>query len=192
VKNFDIWDSVVSCNVKLRLVNSGLQLETHYAGDMPRSPLSRLECSVANTVEIVNDPWTVLILRDAFQGLRRFDQFVESLGIARNTLASRLDRLVTEGLMEMVPYQDRPVRHEYVLTDRGKDLFDVLMTLWSYGERWNPPSDPGHQRAIHLDCGEDASAVTHCGYCGERLTRKDVRIFPPNPIAERIASASTA
>jgi DNA-binding HxlR family transcriptional regulator len=157
---------------------------------MSGSPLSRLECSVANTVEIVNDPWTVLILRDAFQGLRRFDQFVESLGIARNTLTSRLDRLVKDGLMEMVPYQDRPVRNEYMLTERGKDLFDVLMTLWAYGERWNPPSDPDHQRAIHIGCGQEANAVTHCGHCGERITRRNIRIKPPNPVAERATTAS--
>lgn len=159
---------------------------------MPRLSLSHLECSVANTVGIVNDPWTVLILRDAFQGIRRFDQFVESLGIARNTLTSRLEGLVANGLMEMVPYQNRPIRHEYVLTERGKDLIDVLMTLWSYGERWNPPSDPGHQRAIHVDCGEEADAVAHCRHCGERLTRKNVRIVPPNPIVERSRAAASA
>lgn len=159
---------------------------------MPRNSLSRLECSVANTVDIVSDPWTVLILRDAFQGIRRFDQFVESLGIARNTLTKRLERLVADGVMKTIPYQDRPVRYEYVLTERGKDLMDVLMTLWSYGERWNPPSDPDHQRAIHLDCGEEAAAVAHCGHCGGRLTRKNVRIVPPNPVAQRSPAETSA
>lgn len=159
---------------------------------MSRTSLSRLECSVANTVEIVRDPWAVLIFRDAFQGIRRFDQFVESLGIARNTLTTRLEQLVAGGLMEMVPYQDRPMRYEYVLTEKGKDLMDVLMTLWSFGERWNPPSDPDHQRAIHLDCGEEADAVAHCGSCGERLTRRNVRIVPPNPVAQRTVAETTA
>src|SRR5688572_11004383 len=97
---------------------------------MPKRSLSHLECSVANTVEIVSDPWTILVLRDAFQGVRRFDQFVDSLGIARNTLTSRLEHLVATGLMRTEPYQDNPVRYEYRLTDKGKDLFDVLMTLW--------------------------------------------------------------
>ena len=149
---------------------------------MARKSLAHLECSVANTVEIVNDSWTVLVLRDAFLGVRRFDEFVGSLAIARNTLADRLERLVASGLLSAEPYQHNPVRHEYRLTERGKDLFDVLMTLWSYGERWTPPPDPDHQRAIHLTCGNEAHAVAHCGHCGERLTRRNVRIEPLLPV----------
>jgi DNA-binding HxlR family transcriptional regulator len=149
---------------------------------MARTSLAHLDCSVANTVEMVSDPWTILILRDAFQGVRRFDQFVESLGIARNTLTSRLEGLVGDGIMRADRYQDKPVRYEYRLTERGMDLFDILMTLWSYGERWNPPESPGRQRAIHLDCGDDADAVAHCGSCGERITRRNVRVEPPNHV----------
>lgn len=156
---------------------------------MPRSDFSHLECSVANSAEIVSDPWTVLVLRDAFQGVRRFDQFVESLGIARNTLASRLERLVGDGMMIADPYQDNPVRYEYRLTEQGKDLIDVLLTLWSYGERWNPPANPQRQRAIHVDCGHEADAVAHCGYCGERLTRRNVRIEPPNEVVTKVGRA---
>ena len=159
---------------------------------MPRTSLTHLDCSVANTVEVVSDSWVVLVLRDAFQGIRRFDQFVESLGIARNTLANRLERLIEAGMIEAVPYQEKPVRYEYVLTEKGKDLFDVLMTLWAYGERWNPPADPDHQRVIHVDCGHEADAVTHCGHCGERISRRNVRIVPPNPVAEQIAAAAAA
>lgn len=145
---------------------------------MARKSLAHLECSVANTVEIVNDAWTVLILRDAFLGIRRFDEFVNSLGIARNTLTDRLDRLVRTGILAAEPYEERPLRYEYRLTEKGKDLFDVLMTLWSYGERWTPPPNPDHQRVIHLDCGQEANAVAHCAHCGERLTRRTVRIVP--------------
>jgi len=159
---------------------------------MARTSLAHLDCSVANTVEMVSDPWTILILRDAFQGVRRFDQFVESLGIARNTLTNRLERLVGDGIMRTDPYQDKPVRYEYRLTERGKDLFDVLMTLWSYGERWNPPDSPGRQRAIHLDCGHDADAVAHCGSCGERITRHNIRIEPPNEVLVGTAQTDEA
>lgn len=143
---------------------------------MARKSLDHLQCSVANTAEMVKDAWTVLILRDAFLGLRRFDQFVDSLGIARNTLAARLERLVGAGIMSAEPYQERPVRFEYRLTEKGKDLFDLLMTLWSYGEKWAAPTDPDRRRVIHQDCGHEANAVVHCGYCGERLTRHNVRI----------------
>lgn len=149
---------------------------------MARKSLAHLQCSVANTVEVVSDSWTVLVLRDAFLGVRRFDEFVESLGIARNTLTDRLERLVAAGMLEARPYQERPRRHEYRLTEKGKDLFDVLMTLWAYGERWNPAEDPDRQRAMHLDCGHEAEAVAHCGHCGERLTRRNVRIEPTLPL----------
>lgn len=159
---------------------------------MARKSLAHLECSVANTVEIVNDSWTVLILRDAFLGVRRFDQFVTSLEIARNTLTDRLERLVGAGMLDAVPYQDNPVRYEYRLSEKGKDLFDVLMTLWAYGERWNPPANPDHQRAIHIDCGQEANAVAHCGHCGERLTRRNVRIEPPLPVVVAARARATA
>lgn len=146
---------------------------------MSRKSLQHLECAVANTVEMVNDAWTVLILRDAFLGVRRFDEFVDDLGIARNVLTDRLERLVANEMLETRLYQERPPRHEYRLTEQGKDLFDVLMTLWSYGERWKPPADPNRQKVIHVTCGREAHAVAHCGHCGERLTRREVRIEPP-------------
>lgn len=142
---------------------------------MSRKSLAHLECSVANAVEIVNDAWTVLILRDAFMGVRRFDEFVASLGIARNTLTDRLERLVSSGVLVTAPYQEHPPRHDYRLTDMGKDLFDVLMALYSFGERWTPAASPDRQRVIH-DCGHEAAAVTHCANCGERLTRRNVSI----------------
>lgn len=137
---------------------------------------------MANTVEIINDSWTVLVLRDAFLGVRRFDEFVTSLGIARNTLSDRLDRLVASGMLGTEQYQDNPPRVEYRLTDQGKDLFDILMTLWSYGERWNPPLDPEHQVVVHTTCGHEADAVSHCAHCGERLTRRNVSIEPTLPV----------
>ena len=127
---------------------------------MPRKSLQHLECAVANTVEMVNDAWTVLILRDAFLGVRRFDQFVDDLGIARNVLTDRLERLVADGMMETRLYQERPPRHEYRLTEQGKDLFDLLMTLWSYGERWKPPTGR-RQKVIHSTCSHAAIAFRH-------------------------------
>lgn len=165
-----------------------MQLETDYAAGMARKSLTHLECSVANTVDVVNDSWTVLILRDAFLGIRRFDQFVESLSIARNTLTSRLEQLVANGLLEPIPYQDNPIRYEYRLTEKGKDLFDVLMTLWAYGERWNPPADPDHQRVYHVDCGQEAIAVSHCSHCGEQLTRRNVVIGSPSEVLTTVSA----
>jgi DNA-binding HxlR family transcriptional regulator len=159
---------------------------------MARKSLKHLECAVANTVEMVNDAWTILILRDVFLGVRRFDEFVNDLGIARNILTDRLESLLANGMLETRLYQERPPRHEYRLTDQGKDLFDVLMALWSYGERWKPPSDPHHQKVIHVPCGHEAQAVAHCGNCGERLTRRDVRIEPALPVVQDRVVTSAA
>ena len=93
-------------------------------------------CSVARTLEIVGERWTWLIVRDAFLGLTRFAEFQRSLGIARNVLADRLGRLVEHGILERVPYSQRPVRYEYRLTEKGRDLFTALNALRQWGDRY--------------------------------------------------------
>ena len=93
-------------------------------------------CSVARTLEIVGERWTWLIVRDAFLGLTRFDEFRTSLGVARNVLADRLGRLVEEGILERVPYQERPLRHEYRLTKKGEELFTALNAIRQWGDRY--------------------------------------------------------
>lgn len=101
-------------------------LKRHYEGQEA--------CSVARTLEIVGERWTWLIVRDAFLGLKRFDEFQESLGVARNVLADRLRRLVDAGIFERVLYAERPARYEYVLTERGRDLFTALNALRQWGD----------------------------------------------------------
>lgn len=93
-------------------------------------------CSVARTLEIVGERWTWLIVRDAFLGLKRFDEFRASLGIARNVLGDRLSRLVEEGILVKTPYQERPPRHEYRLTEKGEDLFTALNAIRQWGDRY--------------------------------------------------------
>ncbi len=99
-------------------------------------------CPVALGLERVGEWWSILILRDAFHGLTRFDQFQRNLGISTNSLAKRLNSLVEGGLMEKRPYQDRPVRHEYVLTERGRDFWPVIVTLYTWGAKHFPPESP--------------------------------------------------
>ena len=96
---------------------------------------SQQRCAIAATLEVVGDPWTLLILRDAFQGVRRFEQWQERLGVARNVLAARLKSLVGYGVMETRRYSERPPRHEYVLTAKGRDLSNVLLTMAEWGDR---------------------------------------------------------
>src|ERR1700750_3199042 len=93
------------------------------------------DCSVARALEVVGERWTILILRDAFLGVRRLDDFQRSLGVARNVLQTRLRRIVEGGLLERRVSRERPVRHEYRLTPRGEDLWPVLLALMEWGDR---------------------------------------------------------
>src|SRR5437867_613179 len=92
-------------------------------------------CSIARTLELVGERWTLLIVRDALLGLRRFEQFQESLGVARNVLTDRLNRLVEEGILERVRYSERPERYEYRLTLKGADLNIAIVGLRQWGDR---------------------------------------------------------
>jgi DNA-binding HxlR family transcriptional regulator len=99
-------------------------------------------CSIARALEIVGERWTLLIIRDAFHGLRRFDQFQESLGIARNVLTDRLNWLVDEGILERVRYCERPRRHEYQLTGKGRDLILPLAAFRQWGDKYLSEKPP--------------------------------------------------
>src|SRR3954462_7920189 len=102
---------------------------------MLRNDYSGQNCSIAHTLELVGERWTLLILRDTFLGTRRFDDFQRNLGIARNILQSRLARLVDEGILRRVRYQERPERFEYRLTRKGVDLWPILVALMKWGDR---------------------------------------------------------
>lgn len=105
---------------------------------MRRTRFDEAPCSIARTTDLLGDWWTPLVLREAFHGITRFDRFQEALGIGRNVLTERLDRLVRERLLERIPYQKRPVRHEYKLTPRGRDFFSVLVTMLAWGDAHRP------------------------------------------------------
>src|SRR3954471_7716368 len=102
---------------------------------MKRTSFATWSCSIARTVELLGDWWTPLVLREAFRGVRRFDDFQESLGIGRNILTQRLQRLVKEGILERRKYQERPPRYEYRLTKKGHELFPVLAAMIHWGDR---------------------------------------------------------
>lgn len=150
---------------------------------MRRTSFANMPCSVARTMDLLGDWWTPLVLRDAFYGIRRFDDFQQGLGIARNTLSDRLRRLVAEGLLEKQQYQADPVRHEYVLTEKGRDFFGVLAAMTAWGDRWLAGPDGPPIALHHHACGNDTSAVSICARCGEPLTADDteMRIGPGYP-----------
>lgn len=103
---------------------------------MRRTRFDDWPCSIARTTDLLGDWWTPLVLREAFYGARRFDDFVERLGIGRNVLTERLRRLVEEEILTTIPYHDRPVRHEYRLTDKGRALFGPLAAMIRWGDDW--------------------------------------------------------
>ena len=127
---------------------------------------SQQVCSVAATLEVVGDPWTLLILRDAFAGVRRFEQWQEHLGVARNVLAARLKSLVEHGVLERRLYSERPPRSDYVLTAKGRDLFGVLVTMAQWGDR-HVYGAGGPVQYMHHGCGQPFTAVLTCQACGE-------------------------
>jgi len=139
-----------------------------------RTSLAEMDCSVARTLDVVGEWWTLLIIRDAFLGARHFEEFQRRTGIARNILAERLERLVENGVFERRPYQERPLRHEYRLTEKGRELFGVLTALRQWGDRWAAEGDPP-MVLEHRDCGYVAVGVLTCSECGEPLTPYNVR-----------------
>ncbi len=140
-------------------------------------------CSAARALETVGERWTLLIVRDALLGVRRFEDFQRSLGIARNVLTDRLTLLVGEGVLEKRAYCDRPVRHEYRLTDKGRDLWPVVHALVTWGDRHAAPAGPPRV-FVHRDCGGSVSERRTCQACGAELELADVRTDPaPEPVA---------
>jgi len=135
----------------------------------------KLDCSVARALEAIGERWTILIIRDAFFGVRRFDDFQQDLGIARNVLQTRLTHLVDEGIMERVPYQERPVRHEYKLTQKGIDLWPVIIAMLGWGDRYEASPGGPPTRLFHRECGGVVTDRGICGECGQVLTARDVR-----------------
>ena len=129
---------------------------------------------MARTIDVIGEWWTPLIVRDAFFGLRRFEEFQRSLGLARNILAARLDRLVETGIMERQPYQEHPPRDEYVLTEKGRDLFPVIAALLAWGDRWMDDG-AGPPLLLMHECGEAATLQATCDRCGEPMSLANIR-----------------
>ncbi|MGH9060264.1 MAG: winged helix-turn-helix transcriptional regulator [Acidimicrobiales bacterium] len=144
---------------------------------MERKSFGDMNCSVAQTLEVVGEWWSMLIVRDAFLGVRRFDDFQSRLGISRNVLTNRLDHLIAHGVLERVPYQDRPVRCEYRLTPKGRDLWPVLNALRDWGDRWAAPDGPPLV-LDHRGRGHQAVPTTVCSVCGEPLDSSAVMARP--------------
>ncbi|MEU8897053.1 helix-turn-helix domain-containing protein [Nocardia sp. NPDC048505] len=159
---------------------------------MKRTTFAGWPCTVARTVDLLGDWWTPLILREAFYGSRRFEEFERTLGLSRNVLTQRLTRLTEEGLLERVRYQERPPRFEYRLTGKGRDFFPVIAAMMRWGDRWLAPEGP--PVVLHHDtCDHDTHAEVVCAHCREPLRHGAVstRLGPGFPERHRESALAT-
>jgi DNA-binding HxlR family transcriptional regulator len=156
---------------------------------MRRTSFADMDCSIAQALDVVGEWWSLLILRDAFQGVRRFEDFQRRLGVARNVLSERLQRLVDEGVIERRLYQSKPDRYEYRLTDKGLDLYPVIIGLLRWGDKWASGTDGPPLILSHRQCGHDVTPVLSCPACGEELGARDMgfRWRPKRPRHARLA-----
>jgi DNA-binding HxlR family transcriptional regulator len=153
--------------------------------------LEEESCSIARTLAVIGDRWSLLILRDCFLRVRRFEEFQSKLGITRHLLADRLKKLVRFGVLRRAPYQMSPKRHEYILTQKGLDLYPILMAIVHWGdthmvdERGRPLL---HQ---HKLCGKFFDPVMICSECGKPLNAREVHTHP-GPGANLVPAAAPA
>ena len=131
-------------------------------------------CSVARALSVVGERWTLLIVRDAFKGTRRFDEFYRNLGVTRHRLTERLNGLVDSGGMTKVPYSERPVRYEYRLTRKGLALYPVLLTLSHWGDEWLAGPEGAPTDYWHTRCGKLTQPQVTCAECGDLLRPEEV------------------
>ena len=145
---------------------------------MKWNSLEEEQCSVSRTVAVIGDRWSLLILRDCFLRVRRFDDFQARLGITRHLLSDRLKKLVRHGVLRRVPYQERPRRYEYILTQKGLDLHPVLMAVVHWGDVHMGDERGRPLLHRHRPCGKLFDPVTICSECGEPLAARDVAVEP--------------
>lgn len=137
-------------------------------------------CSVARSLSVVGDRWTLLILREAFLRTKRFEEFQANVGMTRHRLADRLRKLVDNGVLERVRYQEKPPRYEYRLTEKGRDLYPVIVSLLRWGDRWMPGEDGPSMKLVHRECGHQITPALTCPDCGQPVSARDT-IAQPGP-----------
>ncbi len=136
---------------------------------MQRTDFRAMPCSIARTLAVIGEAWTPLILRDIVFGITKFDELQRDLGVATNILTDRLTTLVEHGLLTREPYQHRPLRYRYELTEKGADLLPVLLALMRWGDRWAADPAGAPVTIVHHACGQATEPVLTCSGCGRAL-----------------------
>ena len=151
--------------------------------DFPRDA-----CSVASTLEVIGERWTMHVLREAFLGVRRFGDFQRNIGVARNILSDRLNTLVAEGILRRELYNERPPRYEYRLTRKGVDLYGILVELMKWGNRWSPNAVGPALLLRHRDCGHVIEPTLACPECGDGVHAWNLEALPGPAMTARDAA----
>ncbi|MGA2124061.1 MAG: helix-turn-helix domain-containing protein [Acidimicrobiales bacterium] len=144
---------------------------------MERKSFAKMDCSVAQCLEVIGEWWSMLIVRDAFLGVTRFEDFQRRLSISRNILRDRLNTLVDNGVFRRVPYSQHPPRDEYKLTQKGRDLWPVLSAMRQWGDQYAAPNGPPIE-VVHESCGHSGRAVWSCSWCAAPLGPHNVHAVP--------------
>jgi DNA-binding HxlR family transcriptional regulator len=133
-------------------------------------------CSIASSLEAVGERWTLLVIREVFNGRRKFSEMQRSLGVARNVLTARLQRLVDEGILERRPYSDHPKRYEYFLTEKGLDLWPLMIALMHWGDKHIPLPEGRPMIVVHKgECGGEIDDRRICTRCGKKLGVREAK-----------------
>lgn len=155
--------------------------------DFPRDA-----CSMASTLEVIGERWTMHVLRESFLGVRRFEDYRRNIGVARNILSDRLNTLVAEGILRRELYSERPPRYEYRLTRKGIDLHEILIALMKWGNRWTPNEDGPAVVLRHRECGATIEPALACPDCGKPVHAWDLEALPgPGTTARLDAGAAS-
>lgn len=160
----------------------GLRKGTNLVSDRNRPTVLAVD-SITKTLDLVGDRWTLLILRGTFRGLHRFSELHDDLGIAKNLLSDRLGRLVEAGIVAKIPYQERPVRHEYRLTEKGRELSPALIALMQWGDRWCRDGEPPVVLR-HSCCNTAIDLQVRCPQCDRPVSATEIS----SDIAEGVSS----
>jgi DNA-binding HxlR family transcriptional regulator len=145
---------------------------------MPIQAFADINCSIAKPLSVLGERWALLVLRDVSLGRRRFDEIQDSLGVATNVLSQRLATLVEEGILERRRYSEHPERHEYRLTEKGRELMPVLWALMRWGDRYTAGSEGAPMETVHDDCGHSFQMVPTCSECGAEVVAGHVHAQP--------------
>ncbi len=147
--------------------------------------IDQMTCSLARTLSVIGDRWTMLILRDAFLGVRRFEDFEKDLKMPRHRLSERLRKLVEQNALTRVQYQTRPRRFEYRLTEKGVDLYPVIVSLMNWGDRWMAGADGPPVELIHRNCGKQIVPALKCPECDEEIRAREMTARPGPALRKR-------